>query len=54
MIRVANKTLGKRGSIKYDIEITGSPFGKKIQSNLTRTKGEWWGDSGERGFQELL
>lgn len=34
MIRVANKTLGKGESIKVDVEITGSPFGKKIQLNL--------------------
>ena len=26
----------------------------EVKSNLTITRGEWGGDSGERGFQELL
>ena len=26
----------------------------EVKNNLTISRGEWGGDSGERGFQELL
>ena len=26
----------------------------EVKNNLTTARGEWGGDSGERGFQELL
>ena len=39
-----NKT-NKQANITRDIE---------IKNNLTIARGEWGGDSGEKGFQELL
>ena len=55
---------GGEGQIPYDLTFNWNLINEKskqniirdieIKNNLTIATGEWGGDSGERGFQELL
>ena len=56
---------GGEGEIPYDLTFNGNIINKRkkqknitrdieVKDNLTIARGEWGGDSGERGLQELL
>ena len=59
-----NKSGGK-GQIPYDLTFNWNIINEErskqnitrdieVKNNLTIARGEWGGDSGEKGFQELL
>ena len=60
-----NKYSGGEGQIPYDLTFNWNIINRRkkqtkytqsheVKNNLTITRGEWGGDSEERGLQELL